>query len=171
MTERTALYRVRDASGALLYVGVSERPEYRWFSHRRQHSWWDDVAEYALEWHESREAALLAEAEAEAIRAEHPRYNSTYNYSVIFDPTSWEPVLGGVKHQLLAERIRSEIRSGRWQLGYRIPSFEVLTEAAHVGRTVVQKAVTNLRTEGVLDFRPGDGTYVIAVPVARRPAA
>lgn len=169
MTVRTALYRVRSSDGALLYIGVSERPEYRWFSHRRQHSWWDNVAEYSIEWHESREAALAAESAA--IRSEGPRFNSTYNYSVTFDPGSWTPVRDGVKYQIVAERIRSEIRSGRWQLGYRIPSFEVLTEAAAVSRTAVQKAVTNLRSEGVLEFRPGDGTYVIALPEAHRDAA
>ena len=160
--ERTALYRVRNAEKDLLYVGISERPEYRWFSHRRQHDWWDEVAHYSLEWHESREIAL--KAEAEAIRIERPRHNSTYNYSVKFDPKSWEPVSGGVKHQLLAERIRAEIRSGRWTVGYRIPSFEVLTEAASVSKTVVQQAIGNLRSEGILDWRPGDGTYVTAIP-------
>lgn len=158
----TALYRIRNAAGELLYIGVSERPEYRWFAHRRQHDWWGEVAQYALEWHESRDVAL--KAEARAIQAERPRHNSTYNYSVPFDPADWEPVLGGVKYQLLAERIRSEIRSGRWQLGYRIPSFEILTKAASVSTTVVQKAIGNLRSEGVLDFRPGDGTYVTNIP-------
>ena len=160
--ERTALYRVRNTVGDLLYVGISERPEYRWFAHRRQHEWWAEVTQYSLEWHESRDSAL--KAEEEAIRTERPRHNSTYNYSVLFDPASWEPVCDGVKHQLLAERIRAEIRSGRWRLGYRIPSFEVLTEAASVSRTVVQKAIGNLRSEGVLDFRPGDGTYVTSIP-------
>lgn len=162
-SERTALYRVRNAEGHLLYVGVSERPEYRWFSHRRQHGWWDEVSHYSLEWHDDREAAL--KAEAEAIRLERPRHNNTYNYSVQFDPASWGPIQGGIKHQLLAERIRSEIRSGRWTLGYRIPSFEVLTKAASVSTTVVQKAIGNLRSEGVLEFRPGDGTYVTSIPL------
>jgi len=160
--ERTALYRIRNAENDLLYVGISERPEYRWFSHRRQHSWWSEVAQYSLEWHESREAAL--EAEEEAIRTERPRHNNTYNYSVPFDPATWGPLHDGVKYQILAERIRSEIRSGRWRLGYRIPSFEVLTKAASVSTTVVQKAIGNLRSEGVLDFRPGDGTYVTSIP-------
>jgi predicted GIY-YIG superfamily endonuclease len=160
--ERTALYRVRNSDGDLLYIGISERPEYRWFSHRRQHNWWNEVAQYSLEWHDSREVAEAAEAKA--IDAERPRHNSTYNYSIPFDPKTWEPVLGGVKYQLLAERIRAEIRSGRWTLGHRIPSFEVLVEAASVSRGVVQKAIGNLRSEGVLDFRPGDGTYVTSVP-------
>lgn len=160
--ERTALYRVRNTGGDLLYIGISDRPEYRWFSHRRQHSWWSEVAEYSLEWHDSREAAEAAEYKA--IRAEKPRHNSTYNYSVPFDPSHWSPVQGSVKHPLLAERIRDEIRGGRWAVGYRIPSFEVLVEAASVSRTVVQKAIGTLRAEGVLEWRPGDGTYVLRLP-------
>jgi hypothetical protein len=161
--QRTALYRIRNAEGDLLYIGISERPEYRWFSHRKQHAWWAEVANYSLEWHDDRKAAEAAETEA--IRTERPRHNSTYNYSVPFDPKAWEPVVGGVKHLLLAERIRTEIRSGRWTVGYRIPSFEVLTEAASVSRTVVQRAIGNLRSEGTLDWRPGDGTYVTSVPL------
>jgi len=161
-TERTALYRIRNTDGDLLYVGISDRPEYRWFSHRRQHTWWDQAAHYSLEWHESREEAEAAELEA--IKQEEPRHNSTYNYSVQFDPSTWEPVVGRVKYPILAERIRSEIRSGRWRVGYRIPSFQVLTQAAFVSNVVVQNAMTRLRTEGVLEFRPGDGTYVMAIP-------
>jgi predicted GIY-YIG superfamily endonuclease len=161
-SERTALYRVRNAERDLLYVGISERPEYRWFSHRRQHDWWDEAAYFSLEWHASREEAEAAELKA--ITLERPRHNSTYNYSSPFDPSTWEPVLGLVKYPILAERIRSEIRSGRWRVGYRIPSFEVLTRAASVSHGVVQNAMTQLRAEGVLEFRPGDGTYVTGLP-------
>ncbi|MFD7609685.1 GntR family transcriptional regulator [Streptomyces sp. NPDC059828] len=161
-TGRTALYRIRNIEGDLLYIGISERPEYRWFSHRRQHAWWSEAANYSLEWHDDRTSAEVAEAEA--IRDERPRHNSTYNYAVPFDRTAWQPVAGGVKYRLLAERIRAEIRSGRWSVGHRIPSFEVLMEAASVSRTVVQTAVGNLRSEGVLDWRPGDGTYVTSIP-------
>jgi hypothetical protein len=160
--ERTALYRIRNAGGDLLYIGISERPEYRWYAHRRTHSWWSEVAQFALEWHDTRAAAEVAEAAA--IVAEVPRYNSTYNYSVPFDRRDWEPILGESKDALLTERILTEIRSGRWAVGYRIPSFEVLIEAASVSRSVVKRVVQSLRAQGVLDWRPGDGTYVTSVP-------
>jgi predicted GIY-YIG superfamily endonuclease len=34
-TERTALYRLRDADGRLLYIGIAKDPERRWKHHSR----------------------------------------------------------------------------------------------------------------------------------------
>lgn len=158
LPERTALYRIRNADGDLLYIGISETPEFRWISHRRNHAWWADVTDYSLEWHENRQAAEAAEAEA--VRAEGPLYNSTYNYEVPFDPAIWAPVVGHNKHDILADRIRSEIHGGRWLPGRRIPSFETLAEASSVGRHVAKKAVNKLRDEGLLVWKPGEDTYV-----------
>ncbi|MFD5579017.1 GIY-YIG nuclease family protein [Streptomyces pseudogriseolus] len=74
---RTALYRLRDGDGALLYVGISSKPPQRWGQHAADKEWWLDVATLSMEWFESRTDAL--EAEAEAIRAEQPRHNIQHN--------------------------------------------------------------------------------------------
>jgi predicted GIY-YIG superfamily endonuclease len=158
--DRTALYRVRNAEGDLLYIGISRQPEFRWSGHRRHHAWWSEVAHYSIEWHSSRDAAEAAENEA--IKSELPRHNGKHNHLVPFDPAGWGPIRDHIKHPVLAERIRSEIRSGRWLPGYRIPPFEALAAAASVSRNVVQRAVQQLRAEGLLDWRHGEGTYVQA---------
>lgn len=73
----TALYRVRDAAGCLLYVGVSGAPFRRWTEHAADKPWWPEAAAFALEWFYCRPAALAAEATA--IRAEGPKYNVVHN--------------------------------------------------------------------------------------------
>lgn len=70
---RTALYRLSDSEGRLLYVGIAFEPKVRWASHASEKAWWPDVAERTVEWHESRTAA--AAAEIVAIREEKPLYN------------------------------------------------------------------------------------------------
>ncbi|MFG2748048.1 GIY-YIG nuclease family protein [Streptomyces xanthophaeus] len=70
---RTALYRVRDASEQLLYVGISDAPHRRWSEHALDKPWWSAVASLAIEWHETRDQALVAEEAA--ITTEQPLHN------------------------------------------------------------------------------------------------
>ncbi|MFD7705663.1 GIY-YIG nuclease family protein [Streptomyces sp. NPDC059786] len=71
--QRTALYRLYDDTGRLLYIGITYRPEARWKAHAATKTWWPDVASKVTEWHATR---LLAEAaEVAAIKAELPLYN------------------------------------------------------------------------------------------------
>lgn len=74
---RTALYRLFDNSGALLYIGVSVSPEQRWMHHAEHKTWWPEVAQINFEWHPTRNEALRREADA--IRHERPRYNVQHN--------------------------------------------------------------------------------------------
>lgn len=71
-TRRTALYRLFDAEGRLLYVGIAFNPRSRWAGHSSK-SWWKDVAEKRVEWHATRHEALAAERLA--IVDELPLYN------------------------------------------------------------------------------------------------
>ncbi|MFD8577366.1 GIY-YIG nuclease family protein [Streptomyces virginiae] len=73
----TALYRLRDRSGALLYVGITSNLGRRWNTHADGKRWWADVATRSIEWFPTREHALAAEVQA--IRAEQPRYNVQHN--------------------------------------------------------------------------------------------
>ncbi|MEV8523176.1 GIY-YIG nuclease family protein [Streptomyces sp. NPDC052000] len=74
---RTALYRLRNADGELLYVGISEKPPKRWGQHAADKEWWPEVAGLSLEWFDSRTEALAMEARA--IQAEKPRHNVLHN--------------------------------------------------------------------------------------------
>ncbi|MFD7999969.1 GIY-YIG nuclease family protein [Streptomyces mirabilis] len=71
--ERTALYRLRDGAGVLLYIGITYDPESRWRAHAATKAWWPEVTRKEVEWHADR---LLAEsAEVAAIKAELPLHN------------------------------------------------------------------------------------------------
>lgn len=70
---RTALYRLFDTEGRLLYVGIAFDPKGRWSDHAREKEWWPAVAERTVEWHDTRVAA--AAAEIVAIRTEKPLHN------------------------------------------------------------------------------------------------
>lgn len=77
------VYRIRDTSGDLLYVGVSAAAMKRLTEHARSQPWWRDAAHVDLEHFDSRFEAMVAEARA--IRDEHPRHNE------IFPPTPVRP--------------------------------------------------------------------------------
>jgi hypothetical protein len=68
---RGSVYRLFDANGRLLYVGMTSRAG-RWFEHLSR-EWWPDVATATVEHFPTREDASLAEANA--IRNENPRHN------------------------------------------------------------------------------------------------
>lgn len=70
---RTALYRLLDKDGRLLYIGVSHKPDVRWGQHSESKSWWSEVDQRKVEWHDTRAAA--ERAELAAIAAERPMYN------------------------------------------------------------------------------------------------
>ncbi|MFJ9420759.1 type II toxin-antitoxin system prevent-host-death family antitoxin [Streptomyces sp. NPDC101249] len=74
---RTALYRLYDDTGLLLYIGISHQPEVRFEQHAKSKVWWAQVARRTVEWFDDRPSA--AQAEAEAIRAEDPEHNGTYS--------------------------------------------------------------------------------------------
>lgn len=69
----TLLYRHYDATGRLLYVGITRRGVRRWEEHAEDKPWFELVATSRCEEHPTRAAALYAEAVA--IRDENPVYN------------------------------------------------------------------------------------------------
>ena len=78
MATRTSLYRHFDASGELLYVGVSISA----FARLEQHAssaWFKSIARMDVEHFESRDAALIAERDA--IMREHPKHNVKHKRS------------------------------------------------------------------------------------------
>lgn len=64
----------------------------------------------------------------------------------------------------IAESIRRDIVSGRFQVGARLPGSRSMAVALGVSRTVVLMAYDQLESEGYLDSRSGSGTYVSARP-------
>lgn len=63
-------------------------------------------------------------------------------------------------HRQIAETIRTRIRSGDWGPGERLPSIPAIATTFGVAKQTVQRAVDQLRIEGLLITRPGSGTFV-----------
>lgn len=64
--------------------------------------------------------------------------------------------------QTVITRLEELIACGEWPVGTRVPPEPELVRALGVSRNTVREAVRALVHEGLLDPRPGDGTYVRA---------
>lgn len=63
-------------------------------------------------------------------------------------------------HRQIAAQLKARIRHGDWGAGDRLPSIPAMAEMFGVAKQTVQRAVDQLRVEGVLITKPGSGTYV-----------
>ncbi|MFP3986912.1 winged helix-turn-helix domain-containing protein [Streptomyces sp. E11-3] len=160
--EPTALYRYFDVDDVLLYVGISNKPDFRAKAHlyeSRRDDWPRRAVRRSVEWRDSRPLALAAEEQA--IKAERPRYNWKHNYDdAPFDPSSWPEVTAWPRVPSIADLMRGEITNGRWGPGQRIPSLTTLGKATGVSSRIVSQASALLQGEGLLDFQPGRGLFV-----------
>ncbi|MBR1219517.1 FadR family transcriptional regulator [Bradyrhizobium sp. U87765 SZCCT0131] len=79
-------------------------------------------------------------------------------------PPGLSPALPQVPRRSLVESaidlIRSQVESGVWKVGERIPKEAELAEMLQVGRNTVREAVRVLSHARMLEVRQGDGTYV-----------
>lgn len=162
MPERTALYRFYNGDDELLYIGISNDPDFRWKAHLYgpgRKEWPKQASRRTVEWHDSR--ALALKAEAEAIKAERPRHNARHNYDEApFDAEDWPTVTARSKVPAIAALLRAEISSGRWAPGQRIPSLRALADAVGASVRIASKACVTLQAEGLLTLQPGHGVFV-----------
>ncbi len=66
------------------------------------------------------------------------------------------------KSSFIADEILRMINAGRYKAGSRLPSERVITEQMGVSRPSLREAISALQIVGILESRPGDGTYVSA---------
>ncbi|MFD7896166.1 FadR/GntR family transcriptional regulator [Streptomyces sp. NPDC059743] len=71
------------------------------------------------------------------------------------------PRRSALSDQVITE-LRSQITSGEWPVGSRIPTEPELVAQLGVARNTVREAVRALAHNGLLDIRQGSGTYVVA---------
>ena len=64
------------------------------------------------------------------------------------------------KYELIYRALRSDIGGGRWEIGARLPSEAELMAQFGVSRITVGRAMRDLQREGLVERRPGSGTYV-----------
>ncbi|MFJ9415028.1 FadR/GntR family transcriptional regulator [Streptomyces sp. NPDC101227] len=62
----------------------------------------------------------------------------------------------------VVETLRSQLTSGEWKVGARIPTEHALAEQLEVGRNTVREAVRVLVHAGMLRSRQGEGTFVVS---------
>lgn len=74
---RTALYRLYDATGTVIYVGIATNPFTRWEQHALTKPWWSDVVTREIEWCATREEAEKRERHKVNHRA--PTWNSRHH--------------------------------------------------------------------------------------------
>ncbi|GAB3213190.1 FadR/GntR family transcriptional regulator [Marinactinospora thermotolerans] len=67
----------------------------------------------------------------------------------------------GLVDQVISQ-LRTQIDSGEWTVGDRIPTETELSEQLEVGRNTVREAVRALAHAGLLEIRQGAGTFVRA---------
>jgi DNA-binding FadR family transcriptional regulator len=68
------------------------------------------------------------------------------------------------RYEQIAERLAADIRSGLLAPGERLPSERELARALEVSRASVREALAALQLRGVVETRPGAGTFVTAEP-------
>src|SRR5919206_2739150 len=66
------------------------------------------------------------------------------------------------RYEHVAERLLADIAAGRLVPGERLPSERDLARRLGVGRASVREALAVLQNEGVLETRPGSGSFVAA---------
>jgi hypothetical protein len=132
-SRRTALYRIYDDAGVLLYVGISGRPWARLSEHRRSSDWYDGPEVVRIEYFPSRPEAL--KAEAEAIRGEAPRHN------VLGQTVPLHPETPG-------ERLAAEARIEAYKTLGRASLFERVMTGHHSDRMVDAYTEDASRSEG-----------------------
>ena len=72
------LYRMFNAQGELLYIGISTSALARFAQHKADKPWSAEVVRMDIESHDC-DRSHIAELEAQAIRAEKPKYNVKHN--------------------------------------------------------------------------------------------
>ncbi|HEV2322319.1 MAG TPA: FadR/GntR family transcriptional regulator [Terracidiphilus sp.] len=72
-----------------------------------------------------------------------------------------KPVSRVTLGEQVAAQLSDQITEGRWKAGEKLPSESELCAALNIGRSTLREALKSLAFVGMVQMRPGDGTYVI----------
>lgn len=72
--------------------------------------------------------------------------------------------VGQPEWRRVMDALRKGIADEKLKVGMPIPSTDKLIEEHGVSKTVIRRAVDELKAEGLLEGRPGKGVYVLARP-------
>src|SRR6185369_18064908 len=71
-----------------------------------------------------------------------------------------KPVSRVTLGEQVAAQLAEQITQGRWRSGERLPSESELCAALNIGRSTLREALKSLAFVGLVQMRPGEGTYV-----------
>jgi DNA-binding FadR family transcriptional regulator len=74
------------------------------------------------------------------------------------------PIHTPQRYERIAERLAAEIRAGAFAPRERLPAERELARRLGVGRASVREAIAALQLQGIVETRPGSGTFVADVP-------
>lgn len=161
--ERTALYRLFDADGQLLYVGITNNTHRRFERHRQTKNWWPRVHRRTIEWYDTLDEA--AEAERDAIRREVPRFNVSNN-ALKIAKGGGRPIprarkaTGRTSYSEIAADLRRAILDGQFAPGQRLPGHHELMRQYEAAEATVRQALSELKSEQLISSRQGAGVFV-----------
>ncbi len=72
-----------------------------------------------------------------------------------------KPVSRVTLAEQVAAQISDQIAEGRWRAGDKLPSESELCGTLRIGRSTLREALKSLAFVGMVQMRPGEGTYVI----------
>ena len=72
------------------------------------------------------------------------------------------PIKARQRYEHVADRLAADIRAGRLEPGERLPSERDLARRLEVGRASVREAIAALQVAGMIETRPGAGSFVAA---------
>ncbi|MEI6715108.1 MAG: GntR family transcriptional regulator [Verrucomicrobiota bacterium] len=64
------------------------------------------------------------------------------------------------KHRSISQQLQTEIASGKYGAGGKLPSESKLVERFNVSRPTIDRALRDLQTDGLIERKAGSGTYV-----------
>lgn len=72
-----------------------------------------------------------------------------------------KPVSRVTLGEQVAEQLADQIVGGRWRSGDKLPSESELCATLQIGRSTLREALKSLAFVGMVQMRPGEGTYVL----------
>ncbi len=77
----------------------------------------------------------------------------------------FKPVKKTRVYEEIIVKVKDMIEQGRLKSGDQLPGERELSEVFHVSRSSVREALRSLESQGYLESRQGDGTYIASQPV------
>ena len=162
---RTAVYRLYDDSGRLLYLGIARMPKFRWEQHELNKAWWHLVARKTVEWYENRAEGLAEEVRATA--AEKPLYDMSWHKTKYHPEGGYDDT---ADRQAVKDLVTSRVQDGTYPPGMYLSTTQVAKECG-VARSTASYVMFVLcgvgrRDPGILMQTTKHGRYEVRQPSA-----